>query len=241
MKIAISLAILLSACYYSFAQSFSPGQSIDQSYQVHGDYMDIYDNSMQKVGGNNHSNITGTPFLNDEWGAGAVVFANGRHVSGLPLRFNLQTNTLFFKKDSSVLAFADKVSAFKINYNNTGEKTEVFFKSGYPDKNGKPTDFLYEVINIGPNIHFLKALSSNIEQQYVYGSAAKENYKIHQERYLYIVQRNVLVKIASNEKSILKALPEYEEQIKKFEAVNNSKLNNDKEVNSLITSLNLVQ
>ena len=128
-----------------------------------------------------------------------------------------------------------------MDYNNAGERSEVFFKSGYPDTHGEPTDFLYGVINIGPNIHFLKRLSSGINEQYVYGSAAKENYEVNQERYVYIVKRNVLVKISDNEKSILKALPEYKEQIKKFEADNNSKLDNDKEVNSLIISLNLVQ
>ncbi|MEP6685065.1 MAG: hypothetical protein ABJA35_17450 [Parafilimonas sp.] len=238
MKIAISLAIMFFIFNHSFAQSYTPGQSIDQSYQTHGDYMDIYDNSMHKIGGKTHPNLTGTPLLNREWGIGSVAFSNGRQVSDLPLQFNLQTNTLFFKKDSSVLAFADKVAAFRMDYDDEGEKRKVFFRSGYPDAHGKPTDFLYEVINLGSNVHFLKRLTSGIDEQYVYGSAAKENYEIKQERYVYIVKRNALVKISDNEKSISKALPEYDKQIKKFEADNNSKLDNDKEVDLLITSLN---
>lgn len=241
MKVTMPFAIMLFAFHCSFAQSYSLGQSMDPSYQVHGDYMDIYDNSMHKVGGNTHSNLTGTPLLNPEWGIGSVAFANGKHVSDLPLQFNLQTNTLYFKRDSSVLAFADKVVAFRMDYDNGGEKVKVMFKSGYPDAHGTPSDFLYEVINIGPNIHFLKKLTSGIDEQYVYGSAAKENYEVKQERYVYDVKRNTLIKISDNEKSILKALPDYEEQIKKFEADNNSKLNNDKEINLLITTLNKVE
>lgn len=235
------LALFLFICNYSFAQSYSPGQSIDQSYQIHGDYMDIYDNSMHKVGGNTHSNLTGSPLLNVEWGNGSVAFKNGKQVSNLPLQFNLQTNTLLFKKDSSSFVFADKIAAFKMDYNEAGDKREVLFKSGYPGAHNEPSDFLYEVINIGPNVHFIKRLSSSIDEQYVYGSAAKETYEVKQERYVYIVKRNALIKISDNEKSILKALPEYEEQIKKFEADNNSKLNNDKEIDLLMTSLNKVE
>lgn len=235
MKFNICLAFCVALSTGAFAQN------IDISYQQHGDYMDVYDNTGHKLEINGHSNLSGSPMLNAEWGTGAVVFRNGKQVTGVPLRFNIKTNTLYFKNDTTTYAFADKVLAFRMEYYDGDDKKDVLFKSGYPNNRGDSSDLLYEAVNVGPNVHFLKLLRSNINQQYEYGTAAKETYTVHEDRYLYIVKRNKLVKITTSENAVLKALPEYKEQIEKFIAANNNKLDSDADINALITELNDVK
>lgn len=203
--------------------------------------MDVYDNSGKKIDAGGHSFLSGSPMLNENWGTGAVVFTDGRQVTSLPLQFNVQKNQLYFKKDSAVYGFADKVAAFKMMYDEGGSKREVYFKSGYPDNRGEATPFLYQVINDGPNVHFLKRLESNIDQHYVYGSAAKENYVISAKLYIFNVKKNVLFSINRNKHSLEKALPDYKEDIEKYAADNNVTFSDDKEINELVTSLNKVQ
>src|SRR5215469_14351617 len=89
----------------------------------------------------------------------------------------------------------------------------VLFRSGYPDRNGDSSNVLYQVMTEGPNVHFLKFLKPTIYDHYEYGYADKETYGVAAESYLYIVNTRKLVKISANEKSILKALPDYTAQI----------------------------
>ncbi len=228
----IILFVLIYTCTYA---------QIDNSYQVHGDYLNIYGNSGNELSVNGHSNLTGSPMLNSNWGTGSVMFKNGKQASNVEMQFNLQNNTLYFRSNSSVYMFAEKVIAFKISYSEDGKKKEAIFKNGYPDRAGNATDFFYEVINNGPNIHFIKRIHSEINQHYVYGAAAQENYEVSEEPYLYIVKDNQLIKISETVKSVSNALSDYEEQIKKIITDNNYKLNNDKEINQLVTNLNYVK
>ncbi len=234
MKIIFFLCLLLALNNSVYSQ-------FTADYQEHGDYLDVYDYTGHKVAMNGHSNLSGNPMLNETWGTGSVMFASDKQVNGIPLKFNIQNNKLYFKKDSMVYEFADKVLAFKLKFEEGDKSREVYFKSGYPDRRGDSTSFLYEAINVGPNVHFLKRLNSTVRQQYVYGSAAKESYIVTSESYLYNVKNKSLIKISNNKKSILKALPEYKERIEKFSSDNNVTFSNDKEINQLIISLNRVQ
>ena len=222
--------LLLFAALYTCVHA----QNISMDYQEHSYYMDVYDNSGKKIDAGGHSFLSGSPMLNDNQGTGSVAFTNGKQVTNLPLQFNVQSNQLYFKKDSSVYGFADKVAAFIMTYDDGGNKREVYFKSGYPNNRGETTPFLYQVINDGPNVHLLKRLTSNIDQHYVYGSAAKENYVITEELYIYNVKKNLLFKISRNKKSVEKALPDYKEEVEKFAANNNVSFNSEKEINQLV-------
>ncbi len=235
MKIRISLLVLISIHNYCFSQLQ------DLSYREHGEYLDVYDNAGNKLPANENPLLTEKVMLNQQWAIGTVIFDNGRQVSNVALQFDVQNNALHFKKDSIVYAFADVVRACKMTYANGDVKKEVLFRSGYPDHNGDSSNLLYQVINEGPEIHFLKLLKPTIYEHYDYGYAAKDSYGIAEESYLYIVNKRQLVKISENEKSILKALPDYKEQIQKFETDNNSKLDNDIDISKLISMLNLVK
>lgn len=231
------LALLLFAAIYThgFAQ-------VNMTYQEHSYYMDVYDNTGKKIDADGHAFLSGSPMLNNNWGTGSVVFTNGKQLSNLPLQFNVQKNQLYFKRDSTVFAFADKVAAFIMRYNDdNGNQREVYFKSGYPNNRGERTSFLYQVINDGPNVQFLKALESNIDQHYVYGAAAKENYVVSANLYIYNIRKNILFSIKRNEHSLERALPEYKKEIEKYAAENNVSFSNEKEISELITSLNKVE
>jgi len=233
MKPWISLFLFLSVYNYASSQ-------VDVNYRNHGEYLDVY-NAGDKIPANDHPVVSDVLLLNQQCATGAVVFDNGKQVSNIALQFDVPENTLHFKKDSTVYAFADAVRACKMVYTDGDVKKEVLLRSGYPDRNGDSSNILYEVITEGPNIHFLKLLKPTIYDHYDYGYAEKQTYGIAAESYLYLVNTRKLVKISMNEKSILKALPDYKEQIQKFEADNNSKLDNDADISKLVSMLNEVQ
>ncbi len=235
MKTLFSLFVYVSLFNCCFAQQ------LDQNYQDRGYLMDVYDNSGNNISQKKMTDINGTPFLNSEWGTGAVSLSDGQQFANLTLQFNIQDNKLYFKQDKKVYAFAVNVSAFTLNYKDNDVEKDVIFKSGYPDHKGNPTPVLYEVVTDGPNVQFLKYLQSHVDDHYIYGMASIKKYTVSEELYLYDVKKNKLVKFSDNLKSILEALPEYQANILKFNAENNYKLNNDKSINALVTSLNYLK
>ena len=228
--------IILLTCIYqgATAQTFQP------DYQTHGDYLDVYNNTSSKVQVSDHTGLTGNSILNKEWATGSVVLDNGMQATNIPLQFNVKENALYFKNDGSTYAFANIVRACKMTYDENGEQNTVLFRSGYPDANGDSTNVLYEVVTEGPNVQFLKLLKPTVNEQYTYGYAEKQSYGVKEENYIYLVQKHQLVKISENERSVENALSDYANEVQKFTADKNVKLNNDAQITELVNTLNSV-
>jgi hypothetical protein len=226
MKTLINLLALFLIMNFSFAQS------PENNFQQHGYSLDVYDLSGNRIAPNANGNLTGSPLLNEQWKTGAVVLENGQRFSNLLLQFNLESNRLYFKHDSTTYSFASNVSTFKIN--------DALFRSGYPDRKGNPTSFLYRVVTDGPKVQYLMEMRAAIDQHYVYGSAAQSKYVITEQMYMYDVLAKKMTKVSFNKKSVEAALPEYAAQIAKFPAGNNTKFQDEKQIDSLVTKINYV-
>ena len=188
---------------------------------------------------NKYENIYGSPFLYDKWGIGSVILNNHEEHTNMPLQFNIENNTLYFRKGSTLYTFADKVTSFKIVYGDSMKnESEVFFRNGYPDGRGYPTNFLYQVMADGANVQYIKYLRSHLEQRVVYGNNPEQVYITTEELWLYDAKAKRMCKINKNEKSIVKALPVYSELIHQFATANNYKLDSDQQINELIANLN---
>lgn len=202
-------------------------------------YVDVYDNSGKRIDANKYANIHGSPFLYDAWGVGSVVLNNHDEHTNMPLQFNIENNTLYFKKGNDPLAFADRVTSFKITYTDSAKNEwQVFFKSGYPDGRGYPTNFLYEVMADGDSVQYLKYLRNHLEQRVRYGNDPEQVYVTTEELWLFDAKTKRMFKINKNEKSIAKALPDYAQLIHQFATANNYKLDSDKEIIELVANLN---
>ena len=231
MKVTASLLFCMCVHYCLNAQSYT-------DYQFHGDYLDVYDNSGNKVKISDHTLLEGNSILNKAWATGAVVFNTGKQATNMQLQFDVKENALHFKNDDHIYAFANVVRACLMTYEENDKKIIVLLRSGYPDANGDSTNILYQVVAEGPNVQFLKLLKSTVDEQYSYGSAPKETYTIKEENYIYFVHTKQLVKIKENEKSVENALSDYASQVQKFVADKNVKLNSDEQIVDLINTLN---
>ena len=227
MKLLSFLLSFTLLCTFGFAQK-------SDAY-----FVDVYDNSGKRIDANKYSNIHGSPFLYDKWGTGSVVVNNHQEYTNMPLQFNVENNTLYFKRDNAPFTFADKVISFKITYaDSTKNEWEVFFRSGYPDGRGYPTNFLYEVMADGDNIQYLKYLRSHLEQRVIYGNNPEQVYITTEELWLYDAKAKRMFKINKNEKSIAKALPAYAQLIQQFATINHYKLDSDQQIIELVANLN---
>jgi hypothetical protein len=233
MKVIVSFFLFLYMHFSVNAQTYT-------DYQFHGDYVDIYDNSGNKVKISDHTLLEGNSILNNKWATGAVVLNNGKQTTNMQLKFDVKENALYFKNDDHVYAFANVVRACIMTYEENDKKIIVLMRSGYPDDKGDSTNVLYQVVAEGPNVQFLKLLKSTVDEQYSYGSAAKETYGVKEENYVYFIHTKQLVKFKENEKSVKSALSDYASQVQKYLTDKNVKLNSDEQIVDLIDTLNSV-
>lgn len=78
----------------------------------------------------NNSETIGTPFYNEEWQKGKVIFNNGKLSKTVPLMYNSNTQVLFFQQGGSVKSLdANKFKGFKFH-----ESGEVFHNGFVIDK-----------------------------------------------------------------------------------------------------------
>lgn len=201
-------------------------------------YLDVYDNSGKRINANQNSNISGSPYLYGMWGTGSVVVDNRQHYDDVPLQFDIETNTLYFKKDSTAYKLANQVNSFHITYPDSTHYQTVYFKSGFPNERGYPTGLLYQVIAEGPKASFLKYLRVHTEQRTEYGLEPKQMYVMSEELWIYNADQKRMFKINRNKNSALKALNDFADAVEKFASDHHYKLTSDKEIAETITYVN---
>ena len=201
-------------------------------------YLDVYDNSGKRINANQNSNINGSPHLYGIWGVGSVVINNRQQYSEVPLEFDIETNTLYFRKDSTAYKLSGEVNSFHVTYPDSLRNKTVYFKSGFPNDRGYPTSLLYQVIAEGSKASFLKFLRVHTEQHAEYGMEPKQMYVMSEELWIYNTALKRMFKINRNKNSILKAFTDSAKAIEKFASDKQYKLNSDKEIAEAITYLN---
>ncbi len=218
-------------------QASSPNTSSYEHQSMSGYYLDIYSEG-KRVGPSNYNEAIGSPMLNNEWDSGWVLLVTGQQFSNIPLQFSIAENQLYFKKDSTAYVFTAGVNAFRFKYNDKGIVKEAFFRNIDADGQGGKPGFFYQVIAEGTAFQFLKLLKADVSEEYAYAEPSKSRYIIRNELYLYDVTNNKLIKINTNTKSILNAVPAYKDQVLAFATANNSKFKSEKEITALVKDLN---
>ena len=90
------------------------------------------------------SDISGSPYLLDDWLKGTVELGNKVSYKDVDLKYNLYKDELFFKnpKDGSMLGFALPVAGFSLAIK---DKLEIY-RNGFPDIDNFTSKSYYQVL-----------------------------------------------------------------------------------------------
>lgn len=179
----------------------------------------------------------GSPFLNLHWGKGIVKLKNGKWYRDIPLRFNMESNTLYFERTGISFSFVDTVVEFFIAFEEEGESHSYIYRAGFPaiDKQ-QATDF-YEVVADGKKMQLLKFNNKIITMKGQYGQENRKEYKLIEQWYVYDVKKGALHRIKRDIPSIKRAMPDYTEAINSFRAQRKRRLQNDDDLKALFAFL----
>lgn len=149
-----------------------------------------------------YENVTGSPYLVDEWLSGEVRLANGSLVKSKAVKYDAVDNKLLFQQDNKVFEFFPKAVAFVLF---APERKRTFLLK----ENEK--DGYFELLEDG-KIQLLKKTRKKIVDRKDYNSSVVETIIAENVSYFLLVEGKQK-EIKLNRKSIISVLPSYKEHI----------------------------
>jgi len=139
--------LLLGFLFYwqwSFAQ-------IDFKNSNVGRVMDLADLNGHSLEKKYDPEITGSPFINDDWVSARVTLSRGKEIGPLPIKLNIESNELYFLDSTAKEMIAAEglvKKVYCIDYYSK-DSLRYIFKSGYPAIDGQNENYFYQVFTEG--------------------------------------------------------------------------------------------
>lgn len=228
MKRLINIIFSLIFCLASFIKAQAQSQPL------------MYGNGMP-IKEFDYTNVVGSPYLFDEWHTGSVALNNGKLFDSLLLKYNVKDDDVYFKNaDDSPMAFKDGVRSFTLIDDN---KKSHIFRNGYANAPGITDRSYLEIIAAG-KVQFLKKESKSIVDTKEYGSGVTERRFMQSAKYyLYIdpedkTGKGKMILVKKDQKSILNALKDKEEELIDYIQKNALNLKNEEDIVKTINYYN---
>jgi hypothetical protein len=242
--------LLPIACLFSFTKIFAQTISSDDkglgplnSPMISTQYTDIsntaWNSRIAETGASFESrdNVTGTLFFTEEYNKGYILLDGNRLAKNVPLRFNVYTSQVFFKKDSQVLVLDAAVPIVEFGYWDSGQGKAIVFRRGYPDIANFTGKTFYEVVQYG-KLSLLEQHGKRIVEKRDIHGVPQKVITDAEAWFVYDVPGNKMIGIKHNKNSLLEALPEYSNAIQSILQDKKLKLRSDEDWLTLFKELN---
>lgn len=187
-----------------------------------------------------HTDINGSPMLNEKSGYATIKLKNGKVISDSMINYSLFDDKLFFIRNGKYFLISYPVQDFTIQYPDSSEgKSFYHFKSGFPPIETFDSSTLYEVLFEGKSIEYLKWQHKKVRESQNYGGAIEKEYATLQGFYVYLPKENRIVSVGYklNINEIKKMLPSYSDKIESFKAGHKSNFKKEEEYVQLFSYL----
>jgi len=179
-----------------------------------------------------YSDIKGSPFWKEEWGAAAIVLQDGRAVQVDKVRLNFYTNDVHYRVGNGPELVAKTGSVKEIAFLNNNDLTKpvAYFESFRDVKsahNANQAPFC-QVLNQG-NVQLLKLVSVNLDKKFDFaGGKMQSNFYSNTEYYLLRDSIFFPLKKINKENILAFVIPDADAQ--SWLATSKNKLNSEKDV-----------
>jgi hypothetical protein len=184
-----------------------------------------------------YTDVSGSPFLSDQWVKGMVKLVDGRTYKDVLLKYDQLKDELYFQdKKKDTLIFVDPVREFKVEYAANDEMHEKLFRNGYKNIPNSTENSFFEVLSDG-TAQLLKRTTKSISESKEYNSTTVVKHFDENVKYYIIVSEKV-IPVKRDKKSILAALTNKQPQLESFMRTNNINLKNDEDLSKLMAYYN---
>ena len=119
--------------FFLFCYHWSFGQLDFKNSNV-GRVMDLADLDGHSLLKKYDPEVTGSPFINDDWVSAKLTLSRGKEIGPLPIKLNIESNELYFLDSTGKEMIAADGLVKKIDCIDyyTKDSTRYIFKNGYP-------------------------------------------------------------------------------------------------------------
>lgn len=182
-----------------------------------------------------YENITGSPYLSDDWIKGNVVLQNGTKSGLLELKFDQVSNELIFKDQSGTsLKFSNRVKEFVLQPYGENAKSEIYRRDFPAADDNTPDDFL--LVLIDGNVKLLKRSKKYIIDSKQYASSNVDR-SIEEKKSYYLYKDQKLFKF-TNSKSITKEFLSNTKDLEDYISKNKINFKNEKDLIRVVNFVN---
>jgi hypothetical protein len=188
-----------------------------------------------------YSDIEGSPYLYDGWGAGEARLADGKAYKNLFLQYDEIQGTVSFKYalTDSAQAFAVPATEFAFSYITNGKVNIVHFLNGFESIGDANKSTYYQVLAMGKT-QLLKRTVKKISKQQEYGSAQTKQIVTETTNYYLAGEDKKPIKIKNDNKAVLEALSNKADKVKQYIKDNNLNAKNDDDFTKIIAYCNTI-
>lgn len=151
-------------------------------------------------------------YARGEWTRGNVTFKNGQQAKNMMLLFDVQANKLYFLEGKTTMEFVYPIYEFEIGLLLNPDTVMVHYRASYPAVNNNTGETFYEIVVDGNKMQLLWCRAKNV-QLYKDGSEPEERRNTEKDQWFVYLPEGKMVRIKKDKNDIMKALPEYAEQI----------------------------
>lgn len=112
-----------------------------------------------------HTEVDGSPYLNENLSIGSILMRNGASVPDVLLNYHIYSDELEFKRDGALFRVSADIAGFTISSN--GHLRQ--FRNGFPAVDRQQVQSFYQVIYQG-NVVLLKRYRVTVRESKVYNS-----------------------------------------------------------------------
>ena len=186
------------------------------------------------------SDVGGSPFLTEEFMEAKVEMGQGRIIKDVLLKFNVFNNNMLVLRDgqSLKLDFFEQVSFSLMD--NRGIDKQYVFRAGYPAIDNQNENTIYQVLSMGPKVHFLKYISQKVEEVPTLGDYSRREIVTTENYYVYTPGGEIskLKSMKAGKQSLVEALPTLADRIQEIASAKNLRLKSETDISLLIEALN---
>lgn len=175
----------------------------------------------------NYSDVSGSPYLFQDWSKGTVTFKDGKASDKVELKYDQMSDILLFKNSTGAeMEVADPIKEFVISDPKLG--TSRIFRHDFKPVDDYNEQSFYEVLYDG-SVKFTKKVKKSIMTEREY-NASTDTKKIIEKPVFFIVKDNQPILVNKNEKAILAAIGDKTPELTKYVKENKLNLKNDADI-----------
>ncbi len=200
----------------------------------------IYNGKGEPIPVGDHSNIEGSPFLQNQWAFGMVKLTNGNVISDSAINYSLYNDKLFFKRNGNMYPVNYPVKEFSIQSAEDSVALKTYhFINGFPGIGRNDSSTFYEVLYEGNLLTLLRWQHKKIRETTKYNGPFESEYFPVQEYFIFYPKENRMVSLGgkANVNTVKKKLPHFSDQIKVYLSANKPDAGKDSSLIQLFSFL----